>query len=61
MLFTPKLHSCTSKTNGLIDKEDSTNGLLEKASSLLDKANGLLDREIRATCRRNGEESQLLF
>ena len=61
MLFTLKLHSCTDRTKKPIDKEDRANGLVDRATSLLDKANGLLDRESKATCSRNGEESQLLF
>ena len=61
MLFTPKLHSYTSRANGLIDKEDSTNGLLDRANGLSDKANGPLDKKVRATCSRNDEESQLLL
>ena len=45
MLFTLKLHSCTSRANGLVDKEDSANGLLDKVNALLDKANGPLDKK----------------
>ena len=61
MLFTPKLHSCTDRANELVDKEDMANGLLDRANGLLDKANRPLDKKRRATCSRNGEESQLLF
>ena len=59
MLFTLKLHSCTDRTEELVDKEDRANGLLDRANGLLDKANGPLDRKIKATCSKNGEESQL--
>ena len=54
MLFASKLHSYTSRANGLVDKGDRANGLL-------DKANGPLDKKSRATCSRSSEESQLLF
>ena len=45
MLFTLKLHSCTSRPNGLVDKEDRANGLLDRANGLLDKINGPLDKK----------------
>ena len=61
MLFTLKLHSYTDRAKKLAEKKDKVNGLLDRANGLLDKTNGPLDRESKATCNRNGVESQLLF